>query len=104
MQDQWSSADEQFLICEFDLDGEQRSGSLHEFGISELVVDTDVALSTGSEIEVRLIRSPALPEIWLEVSVAEELALPAGLSDAAPISAADSEPLARVPGCSGRKY
>ena len=43
MQDQWSSADEQFLICEFDLDGEQRSGSLHEFGISELVVDTDPA-------------------------------------------------------------
>jgi len=79
MQHQWNSASEQFLICEFELDGEQCSGSVLEFGTSDLIVDTDVPLSTGSEIEVRLIRSPALPEIWLNVSVAEELALPAAI-------------------------
>jgi hypothetical protein len=76
MQHQWSSAGEQFLICEFELDGAQYSGSLHQFGTSDLIVDTDVALRIGSEIEVRLTRSPAFPEIWLDVSVAAELGLP----------------------------
>jgi hypothetical protein len=76
MQGQRSSAEQQLLICDFELDGEQFSGRLHEFGVGELIVDTGVSLPAGTELEVRLIRSPSFPEIWLDVSVAEELIRP----------------------------
>lgn len=76
MQSQRSPIGRSLLICDFELDGALHSGAVHEFSASALVVDTDVELAPGAEIELRLIQSPSLPEIWLDVEVADLLLPP----------------------------